>query len=274
MYNFSVKNSEMDKKSVFITGSTKGIGKGIAEAFAKVGARLYIHGKHSTPSLDLQIKNLYELGAKKVMFVPFDLRDAEKTRKSLNDISSVEGIDILVNNAGVQRVGSMATLTTDFWNEVIAVNLNAIFHTMQVVLPRMADKGYGRVINISSAHGLVASVNKAPYVAAKHGLIGLTKVAALEYAKFGTSDSGGVTVNAVCPGWVETGLIESQILEKTKEFKGSRDKGIKELVREKQPSERLSSPSDIGELVLWLSSKSAHNVTGASISIDGGWTAQ
>jgi 3-hydroxybutyrate dehydrogenase len=274
MYNFSVKNSEMDKKSVFITGSTKGIGKGIAEAFAKVGARLYIHGKHSTPSLDLQIKNLYELGAKKVMFVPFDLRDAEKTRKSLIDISSVEGIDILVNNAGVQRVGSMATLTTDFWNEVIAVNLNAIFHTMQVVLPRMADKGYGRVINISSAHGLVASVNKAPYVAAKHGLIGLTKVAALEYAKFGTSDSGGVTVNAVCPGWVETGLIESQILEKTKEFKGSRDKGIKELVREKQPSERLSSPSDIGELVLWLSSKSAHNVTGASISIDGGWTAQ
>jgi 3-hydroxybutyrate dehydrogenase len=160
------------------------------------------------------------------------------------------------------------------WDEIIAINLSSAFHTMRVALPKMAERGFGRIINIASVHGLVASVAKAPYVAAKHGLVGMTKVVALEYANVGSRESGGVTVNAICPGWVETALIESQIQARADKFSGDRVKGIADLLSEKQPSRRLSSPKDIGEIALWLCSKSAHNVTGTAIPVDGGWTAQ
>ena len=154
------------------------------------------------------------------------------------------------------------------------MNLSGAFHTMRRVLPGMGKRGYGRVINIASVQELVASVNKAPYVSAKWGLIGLSKVGALEYAALGTRDSGGVTVNCICPGWTETALIEPQISARAADIGGNRNSAIASLLAEKQPSLRMSRPEEIGALVLWLAHPLAHNVTGAAIPIDGGWTAQ
>ena len=145
---------------------------------------------------------------------------------------------------------------------------------MRRALPKMAINGYGRVINIASVHGLVASVHKAPYVAAKFGLVGLSRVAALEYASAGTRESGGVTVNCICPGWTETAIIEPQIAMRASEFGDDRKAGIASLLAEKQPSQRTSIPEEIGALALWLANPIAHNVTGIAIPVDGGWTAQ
>jgi 3-hydroxybutyrate dehydrogenase len=160
------------------------------------------------------------------------------------------------------------------WNDIIAINLTSFFDTMRLILPSMAERGSGRVINIASVHGLVASAAKAPYVAAKHGVVGMTKVAALEYAALGNRDNGGITINAICPGWVETALIEPQIQARVDLHSGDRVAGIADLLSEKQPSRRMSSPSDIGALALWLTEPTAHNINGASIPVDGGWTAQ
>jgi len=160
------------------------------------------------------------------------------------------------------------------WNDIIAINLTSFFDTMRLLLPHMKERGYGRVINTASVHGLVASAAKAPYVSAKHGVIGLTKVAALEYAAVGNGETGGVTVNAICPGWVETALIEPQIQAKVDLHNGDRAKGIADLLSEKQPSRRMSTPEEIGAIAVFLCSRAAHNITGAAIPVDGGWTAQ
>jgi 3-hydroxybutyrate dehydrogenase len=145
---------------------------------------------------------------------------------------------------------------------------------MRLALPRMAQRGYGRVVNIASVHGLVASVNKAPYVAAKFGLIGMSRVAALEYAGIGSRESGGVTVNCICPGWTETAIIQPQIDARAKQLGTGREEAIRDLLKEKQPSLRTSLPSEIARLVTWLCEPAAHNLTGAAIPVDGGWTAQ
>jgi len=160
------------------------------------------------------------------------------------------------------------------WDAILAVNLSAAFHIMQAALPVMAARGFGRVINIASVHGLVASKDKAPYVAAKFGLVGLSRVAALEYADQGSRDTGGVTVNCICPGWTETAIIEPQVAARAAQMGGDREAGIADLLSEKQPSKRLSDPSEIGALALWLCAPVAHNVTGTAIPVDGGWTAQ
>jgi 3-hydroxybutyrate dehydrogenase len=180
----------------------------------------------------------------------------------------------LVNNAGIQHTATIAEMPRSKWNDIIAINLSSYFDTMRLLLPEMAKRGTGRVINIASVHGLVASAAKAPYVAAKHGVVGLTKVAALEYAKVGDRDSGGITVNAICPGWVETALIEPQIQARVDLHNGDRPAGIADLLSEKQPSQRMSTPGDIGALALWLCNPAAHNITGTAIPVDGAWTAQ
>tara|TARA_R100001369_G_C3289135_1_gene163568 strand:+ start:101 stop:565 length:465 start_codon:yes stop_codon:yes gene_type:complete len=154
------------------------------------------------------------------------------------------------------------------------VNLTAAFHTMRLAVPLMAERGFGRVINIASVHGLVASVNKAPYVASKFGLVGMSKVAALECADAGSNDAGGVTVNCIAPGWTETAIIEPQVQARAAQYGGDRERGIADLLAEKQPSRRTSDPSEIGSLALWLCAPIAHNVTGTTIPIDGGWTAR
>ena len=213
-------------------------------------------------------------GASKVESHVSDLRDSDATEALIAKILSSGAVDILVNNAGIQHTATIAEMPRSKWNDIIAINLSSYFDTMRLLLPEMAKRGTGRVINIASVHGLVASAAKAPYVAAKHGVVGLTKVAALEYANVGDRSSGGLTINAICPGWVETALIEPQIQARVDLHNSDRAAGIADLLSEKQPSQRMSTPGDIGALALWLCNPAAHNITGAAIPVDGGWTAQ
>jgi 3-hydroxybutyrate dehydrogenase len=261
-------------KRAFITGSFQGIGLGIATAMASEGADIVLHGLGGDEVISAAKKAVIDAGAGKVEAHSTDLRDVAATEALIADLFSRGAIDILVNNAGIQHTASIEEMPRDKWNDIIAINLTSFFDTMRLILPSMASRGFGRVINIASVHGLVASASKAPYVAAKHGVVGLTKVAALEYAAVGNRDSGGITINAICPGWVETALIEPQIQARVDKHNGDRVAGIADLLSEKQPSRRMSSPADIGALALWLTEPAAHNINGASIPVDGGWTAQ
>ena len=261
-------------KRAFITGSFQGIGLGIATSLASEGAAIVLHGLADAETIAKAEAAVLAAGASKVESHVSDLRDSDATEALIAKILSGGAVDILVNNAGIQHTASIAEMPRSKWNDIIAINLSSFFDTMRLLLPEMGKRGSGRVINIASVHGLVASAAKAPYVAAKHGVVGLTKVAALEYAKLGDSNSGGITINAICPGWVETALIEPQIQARVDSHNGDRAAGIADLLSEKQPSQRMSTPSDIGALALWLCNPAAHNITGTAIPVDGGWTAQ
>lgn len=261
-------------KRAFITGSFQGIGLGIATALASEGADIVLHGLGSEEIINVAKKTVGDAGAGKVEAYATDLRDVAATENLIANLLANGPIDILVNNAGIQHTATIAEMPREKWNDIIAINLTSFFDTMRLILPSMAERGFGRVINIASVHGLVASAAKAPYVAAKHGVVGMTKVAALEYAALGNRENGGITINAICPGWVETALIEPQIQARVDLHSGDRIAGIADLLSEKQPSRRMSSPSDIGALALWLTEPAAHNINGASIPVDGGWTAQ
>jgi 3-hydroxybutyrate dehydrogenase len=266
--------AELLGKSVLITGADRGIGKGIALAFAKAGARIAAHGLIE-PEAALQLTaELQAAGSSHSRYFGGDLRDVNQIDALMARVFAWGRLDILVNNAGIQHTAPLADVTTELWNDILAVNLSAAFHTMRHALPRMAKASYGRVINIASVHGLVASVSKAPYVSAKFGLVGLSKVAALEYADVGSADSGGVTVNCICPGWVDTALVAPQIAERREGLGVSTEAAIDALLAEKQPSHRLSSPAEIARLAVWLCAPAAHNITGTAIPVDGGWTAQ
>ena len=261
-------------KRAFITGSFQGIGLGIATSLASEGAAIVLHGLADAETIAKAESAVRAAGASKVESHVSDLRDSYATEALIAKILSGGVVDLLVNNAGIQHTAIIAEMPRSKWNDIIAINLSSFFDTMRLLLPEMAKRGSGRVINIASVHGLVASAAKAPYVAAKHGVVGLTKVAALEYAKLGESNSGGLTINAICPGWVETALIEPQIQARVDQHSGDRAAGIADLLSEKQPSQRMSTPSDIGALALWLCNPASHNITGAAIPVDGGWTAQ
>ncbi len=261
-------------KTALVTGSVQGIGLAIAKAFAQEGARVAAHGLANTKQAEAVKAELLAAGAPEVRFFDADMRDPDAIDAMMDDMAAWGGADILVNNAGIQKTTSLADATRDIWDAVLSVNLSGAFHTMRRALPIMAENGYGRVINIASVHGLVASANKAPYVASKFGMVGLSKVAALEYASKGTKKAGGITVNCICPGWTETAIIEPQIAARAVELGGDRVAGTASLLAEKQPSLRTSDPAEIGQLALWLASPIAHNITGTSIPIDGGWTAQ
>lgn len=258
-------------RTALVTGSTSGIGLAIATALGAAGMRVAISGLGEPEQIDKALEDITAHGGEARHF-PADLRAPEQIQALLLAVSAWSPIDVLVNNAGIQHAAPLSAQPVQAWDDVLAINLSAAFHTMQGVLPGMAARGYGRVINIASVHGLVASVDKAPYVASKFGLVGLTKVAALEYAAHGNRESGGVTVNCICPGWVETALIEPQILARAGD--GDRTQGVRALLQEKQPSLRMSLPQDIADAVVWLCQRAAHNLTGSSIPIDGGWTAQ
>jgi 3-hydroxybutyrate dehydrogenase len=261
-------------KRAFVTGSFQGIGLGIATALASEGAAIVLHGLADAETIAKAESAVLAAGASKVESHVSDLRDSDATEALIAKILSGGAVDILVNNAGIQHTATIAEMPRSKWNDIIAINLSSFFDTMRLLLPEMAKRGSGRVINIASVHGLVASAAKAPYVAAKHGVVGLTKVAALEYANVGDRNSGGVTINAICPGWVETALIEPQIQARVDKHNGDRVAGIADLLSEKQPSQRMSTPGDIGALALWLCNPAAHNITGTAIPVDGGWTAQ
>ncbi len=261
-------------KRAFITGSFQGIGLGIATALASEGVDLVLHGLADPDTIAKAETAVKSAGAGKVESFVSDLRDVAATEVLSDKILAGGPVDILVNNAGIQYISNLGEMPREKWNDILAINLSSYFDTMRLLMPAMREREFGRVINISSVHGLVASVSKAPYVAAKHGVIGLTKAAALEFAAVGSAETGGVTVNAICPGWVATELIEHQIKTRVEKFNGDRVAGIADFLTEKEPSKRMSSASEIGALALWLCHKTAHNVTGASIPIDGGWTAQ
>ena len=264
-------------RTALVTGSTSGIGLAIACGLGSAGATVAINGLGTPEQIDAALQAVRDAGAADVRHFGADLRDPEQIETMMAAIEAWSPLDVLVNNAGIQHAVPLAGMPTQKWNDILAINLSAAFHSMRLAMPGMAARGYGRVINIASVHGLVASANKAPYVASKFGIVGLSKVAALEYAAAGTRDSGGITVNCICPGWVETALIEPQIEARRNALGGTgatRDDGVRALLSEKQPSLRMSLPEDIASMVLWLCRREAHNVTGASFPIDGGWTAQ
>lgn len=260
-------------RRALVTGSVQGIGLAIAEALAREGCEVLLHGLADAGAMANAAARLASAGAAAPQVLTHDLRDAAQVERMMDEVLA-RPLDILVNNAGIQHTAALADMPRAKWDDILAVNLSAAFDTMRRALPAMAARGFGRVVNIASVHGLVASVNKAPYVAAKFGLVGLSRVAALEYAGAGDRASGGVTVNCVCPGWTETAIIAPQIEARARQLGVSRDDAVRDLLKEKQPSGRTSLPSEIARVVAWLCDPAAHNLTGAAIPVDGGWTAQ
>jgi 3-hydroxybutyrate dehydrogenase len=267
-------SGSLSGKTAFITGSERGIGKSIALAMAEAGARVAAHGLAGAAEARALVRELEQAGSPEATFFGGDLRQVAAIDKLMSEVHAWGLPNVLVNNAGIQHTDSIENIATQTWDDILAVNLSAAFHTMRNLLPHMARDGFGRVINIASVHGLVGSVHKSPYVAAKFGLVGLSKVAALEYAAAGSAESGGVTVNCICPGWVDTALVAPQIAERRAQLGGSTAQAIETMLMEKQPSRRLSSPAEIARLAVFLCQRDAHNITGTAIPMDGGWTAQ
>jgi 3-hydroxybutyrate dehydrogenase len=259
----------LNGKIVLVTGSTSGIGLEIARQFAKTGCRLMIHGIDPPSVVENAVADLYATGADEVVFNDADLTEPMQTARLIPDVLDNFGaIDILVNNAGVQHVAPVESFTDEYWDRIIEINLSAPFRLIRQALPAMRANAWGRIINIASVHGLVASRHKSAYVAAKHGLVGLTKTVALETA------AEPITCNALCPGYVRTALVESQIAAKAKVESMSPEDAAESILSEKQPSQSFIAPSDIGAMATFLCSDASSQITGALFTIDGGWTAQ
>lgn len=256
-------------KTALVTGSTSGIGLEIARQLARAGCSLMLNGIDSPPAVEAAITDLRNTGADEISFSDADLFDPRQVERLVTDtLKRFGGIDILVNNAGIQHVASIEDFNDDHWDRIIEINLSAPFRLIRGALPVMRVNGWGRIINIASVHGLVASRYKSAYVAAKHGLVGLTKTVALE-----TADEP-ITCNALCPGYARTSLMESQI-ETLAEVEGmTTDEAADLILREKQPSRSFVSPADIGSMVSFLCSKASDQITGSALTIDGGWSAQ
>ncbi len=256
-------------RTALVTGSTSGIGLGIARALAADGCDIMLNGFGDPAEIErLRAAAEKEFGVK-ALFNGADLSTPQGCEALVADAEKRLGrIDVVVNNAGIQHVSPIENFPVDRWNAVIAINLSSAFHTIRVALPGMRRRGWGRLINIASTHGLVASVNKVAYVSAKHGIVGLTKVVALETAQ------SGITCNAICPGWTLTPLVQAQINARAKAEGKSVEQAKQELLLEKQPSGRFTTVEQIGGLAVFLCSPAADNITGASLPIDGAWTAQ
>ncbi|BEV11303.1 3-hydroxybutyrate dehydrogenase [Asticcacaulis sp. DW145] len=255
-------------KTALVTGSTSGIGLAIARKLASKGAKVMLNGMGDPTEIEnLRAGMASEFGVE-VAFNGADLTKVEAIEALIADTTQKLGaLDILVNNAGIQHVSPIEDFPVDKWNMIIALNLSAAFHTTRLSFKGMKDRGWGRIINIASAHALVASPFKAAYVAAKHGIAGLTKTIALEGAEH------GITCNAICPGYVLTPLVEKQIPDTAKARGLTEEQVIKDVLLAAQPTKKFVETDDIAELVLFLSSDAARSITGALQSIDGGWTA-
>jgi 3-hydroxybutyrate dehydrogenase len=256
-------------KRAIITGSTSGIGMAIARALASNGASVVINGFGDADAIEKERAGLEKEFGVKAFYLNADLMNEQATRDFVAaGAKALGGLDVLVNNAGIQHTDLIEDFPIDKWNAIIALNLSAVFHGTAAALPIMKKQGWGRIINIASTHGLVASVNKSAYVAAKHGVVGLTKVTALESA------GSGVTCNAICPGWVRTPLVEKQIQALAKSKNLSTDDAARELLLEKQPSLQFVTPEQLGGAAVFLASDAAAQMTGTTLAIDGGWTAR
>ena len=251
-------------KTAVITGSNSGIGLGVAHELARAGSDVVLNSFTDRDEDHALAAEMAKEHGVKVRYIAADMSKAEDCRVLIEKAGSC---DILVNNAGIQHVVAIPDFPVDKWNAIIAINLNSAFHTSAAALPMMRKAGWGRVVNIASAHGLTASPFKSAYVAAKHGVVGLTKVTALETAE------EPITANAICPGYVLTPLVEAQIPDTMKEYKMTRDEVVRNVLLTRQPSKEFASVEEIGGTTVFLCSKAAAQITGTTISVDGGWTA-
>lgn len=264
-----MQNRQLSGKTALVTGSTSGIGLGIAHALAAEGANIVFNGFGDAALIDqLQQQTVKDFSVQ-TAYSSADMSNPAEIAQMMADAEKrFGGIDILINNAGIQHVANVEDFPAERWDAIISINLTAAFHTARFALPKMQQKNWGRIINIASVHGLVASAGKSAYVAAKHGLIGLTKVIALENAHT------GITCNAICPGWVLTPLVQKQVDARAHEKSLSQDQAKKELLMEKQPSGEFVTPDQLGALAVFLCSSAGSQVRGAAWNMDGGWAAQ
>ena len=256
-------------KVAIVTGSTSGIGLAIAEALAADGYSVVVNSFSDTEADHAVAAQIPTKGHAKAVYRQADMSKPDQCRDLVAwTVKKLGSVDVLVNNAGIQYVAPVEEFPIEQWDRIIAINLSSAFHTTAAALPFMKKAGYGRIVNIASAHGLRASPNKSAYVAAKHGVVGFTKTVALETART------GITCNAVCPGFVLTPLVETQIGDRAKELGLDRETTIRDVILEKQPSKQFATVGEIAAATMYLVSDGAASVTGTTISIDGGWTAQ
>jgi 3-hydroxybutyrate dehydrogenase len=259
-----MRSMTLKGKTAVVTGSNSGIGLGIARALAAAGADIVINSFTDTQDDHALAKAIADEFGVTARYVQADMSQAGDCRAL---IAEAVRCDILVNNAGIQHVAPIDEFPVAQWERIIAINLNSAFHTTAAALPEMRAAGWGRVVNIASAHGLTASPYKSAYVAAKHGVIGMTKVVALETAE------QPITANAICPGYVLTPLVEAQIPDTMKEYGMDRDAVVRDVLLARQPSKQFATVEQIGGTVVFLCSEAADQITGTTISVDGGWTA-
>ncbi|MEM6462874.1 MAG: 3-hydroxybutyrate dehydrogenase [Pseudomonadota bacterium] len=258
-----------DVKTAVVTGSSSGIGLGIAEGFAAKGMNVVMNGIEPLEQIEPIRKGIEDTHGTKAIYTPANMMKPDGVRALMTTAIEAFGhIDVLVNNAGIQHVAPVEEFPEEKWEAIIALNLSAAFHTTRAVVPGMKAKGWGRIINIASAHGLVASPYKSAYVSAKHGLVGLTKTVALEVAEY------GITVNAICPGYVWTPLVEKQIPD-TAEARGISEEEVKrDVLLAAQPTKEFVSVEHMAAVANFLCTDDASSITGASLPVDGGWVAQ
>lgn len=255
-------------KVSLITGSTSGIGLGIAHALAAAGSGVVLNGFGKPEEIAAAQKGIADRFGVKVTFSGADMSKPDSIRGMIEGTQKDHGrLDIVVNNAGIQFVAPLQEFPPEKWDAILAINLSSAFHTTRLALPGMVKSGWGRIINVASAHGLVASPFKSAYVAAKHGIVGLTKVTALETAE------QGVTCNAICPGYVYTPLVEAQIEGQAKAHNIPRERVIKEILLAQQPNKKFATVEELGALAVFLASDAAASITGIALPVDGGWTA-
>jgi 3-hydroxybutyrate dehydrogenase len=251
-----------------VTGSTSGIGLGILERMAAAGASVVMNGLGEASRIEGELARVTDRHGVAALYAPANLMEPEACAGMIASAEARFGrVDILVNNAGIQHVAPVESFPPEKWDAIIALNLSAAFHAIRASFAQMKARKWGRIINVASAHGLVASPYKAAYVAAKHGIVGLTKTVALEGAEF------GVTANAICPGYVWTPLVEQQIEDQAKSHGIPRERVIKEVLLAKQPTKEFAQPAEIGALAVFLASDAARSITGTALPVDGGWTA-
>ncbi len=252
-------------KTALVTGSTSGIGLGIAKALARQGADIVLNGFGDVEGPKAQVQSL----GVKVVYHGADMSKPAEIADMMKFAAAQCGrVDVLVNNAGIQHVARVEDFPPEKWDAIIAINLSSAFHATRLALPAMKTANWGRIINVASVHGLVASAEKAAYVAAKHGLVGLTKVIALENA------TTGITCNAICPGWVLTPLVQKQVDARAAANHCSDEEAKRQLLGEKEPSLQFTTPEELGELAVFFCSPAANNVRGVAWNMDGGWAAQ